>query len=322
MKSTRFSVLLTLVLFLTLLFSVSSLAQAKDRNNDRIPDRWEKKYNLSLNKDQRKLDQDKDGLKNLSEYRSKTSPRAADTDSDDVDDTLEDRDKDSVDNGNEQRQGTRCNDKDSDNDGKRDGREDRDKDGLKNAGEDRSGNDPIDRDTDDDGTLDGDENAGVVSSYDEDTGELTITLAAGGTVSGLVDESTEFKCSREGDLEGDREHHGDGGDRPHHGDEGDRPDDGDHSGPGRDSSILSDGDRGPDEGDNSGPGDGDDPRGDDGDRPHRGDDDGQRPGRDHGDRESDFRCGDNLEVGVAVREAELDEDSGIFSEIKLVALGC
>jgi hypothetical protein len=57
-------------------------ASAKDINHDRIPDRWERAYHLSLKVDQSTRDQDHDGLRNLAEWRDHTSPRAADTDRD------------------------------------------------------------------------------------------------------------------------------------------------------------------------------------------------------------------------------------------------
>ena len=45
-------------------------ASAKDRNHDRIPDRWERNHGLSLKVNQAKLDQDRDQLKNRQEWRS------------------------------------------------------------------------------------------------------------------------------------------------------------------------------------------------------------------------------------------------------------
>ncbi|MEA2412331.1 MAG: hypothetical protein QOC77_2892 [Thermoleophilaceae bacterium] len=60
----------------------AAAASAKDTNHDRIPDRWERAYHLSLKVDQSKRDQDHDGLKNRAEWLDHTSPRAADTDRD------------------------------------------------------------------------------------------------------------------------------------------------------------------------------------------------------------------------------------------------
>jgi hypothetical protein len=55
---------------------------AKDRNHDKIPDRWERKHALSLKRDQAKRDQDRDGLKNLGEFEAGLDPRDGDTDDD------------------------------------------------------------------------------------------------------------------------------------------------------------------------------------------------------------------------------------------------
>lgn len=145
-----------------LLAALGGTAVAKDRNHDRIPDRWEKRHHLSLRVDQSNRDTDRDKVDNLNEFQEGTNPR----------------------------------DKDSDNDGRRDGREDSDHDGLNNMGEDRSSNLPDDRDTDDDGVLDGEENAGTIASFDGTT--LVIDLAGGtGQVSGLVTAATEIKCESE-----------------------------------------------------------------------------------------------------------------------------
>jgi hypothetical protein len=61
-------------------------ASAKDRNHDRIPDRWEKRHHLSLHHNQARRDQDRDGLKNRAEWRAKTNPRDDDSDNDGVED--------------------------------------------------------------------------------------------------------------------------------------------------------------------------------------------------------------------------------------------
>ena len=61
-------------------------ALAKDRNHDRIPDKWEKRHHLSLHHKQGGRDQDHDGLKNRGEFRAHLNPRDADTDNDGVDD--------------------------------------------------------------------------------------------------------------------------------------------------------------------------------------------------------------------------------------------
>jgi hypothetical protein len=144
-------------------------ALAADRDHDGLPDRWEHNHHLS------------------------TTKKSANGDPD----------RDRVDNGNEFREGTNPRDRDSDNDGRSDGREDRDRDHLSNAAEDRTANDPRDRDTDDDGIEDGDEQAGVVSSFQNAV--LVIDLANGDRVSARVTGDTEVECGTENEAE---HHHG------------------------------------------------------------------------------------------------------------------
>jgi hypothetical protein len=135
-----------MALGLVALIALPGAAAAKDRNHDRIPDRWEKRHKLSLKVKQAGRDQDRDHLKNLGEFRRGTSPRDADSDDD----------------------------------------------GLRDGKEHGVGNDPTDDDSDGDGVKDGDENAGTIASFDGTT--LTINLAAGGSISGLVTERTKIKC--------------------------------------------------------------------------------------------------------------------------------
>ena len=184
-------------LALTLVFAllVPAAAQARDRDRDGMPDRWEKRHGTQAKKKSAGKDPDGDSVSNLGEFGAKTDPKRKDSDRDGVRDDDEDRDRDAVDNGNEDRQGTSSRKRDSDRDGLSDAREDRDRDGLSNGGEDSTGNDPIDRDTDDDGAKDGAEQAGVVASFVG--GVLTIDLANGTQVSGLVDDATEIDCDSE-----------------------------------------------------------------------------------------------------------------------------
>jgi hypothetical protein len=73
------------LLGICLLAAVASLAafaapsQARDRNHDRIPDRWEKRHKLSLKVNQARKDQDRDGLKNRAEFRTQMDPRDDDS---------------------------------------------------------------------------------------------------------------------------------------------------------------------------------------------------------------------------------------------------
>jgi hypothetical protein len=80
--------LLILALALVAALGVVSSASAKsrDRNHDRLPDRWERAHHLSLKVKQAKRDQDRDGLNNRGEFRAKTDPRDEDSDDDGIDD--------------------------------------------------------------------------------------------------------------------------------------------------------------------------------------------------------------------------------------------
>ncbi len=69
-----------------LLAAMSGSAVAKDRNHDQIPDRWEKRNDLSLKVNQAKRDQDSDEMPNLGEFEGATDPHDADTDGDGVPD--------------------------------------------------------------------------------------------------------------------------------------------------------------------------------------------------------------------------------------------
>ena len=66
------------------LLALPSVAAAKDRNNDRIPDRWEKRHHLSLQVKQTTRDQDRDHLRNRAEFLSGNDPRDKDSDDDGV----------------------------------------------------------------------------------------------------------------------------------------------------------------------------------------------------------------------------------------------
>jgi hypothetical protein len=184
--------LLTALVAVVALAMLPASAMAKDRNHDRIPDKWEKHFHLSLHKNQAKLDQDHDGLRNLAEFKDGTSPRKADSD----------------------------------------------KDGLDDGDEVETGHDPTSADGDHDGVKDGHENAGTVKSFEG--GVLTITLAAGGELTGKVTDATEIECNSQDDQGDDDQ-----------GDD-DSTESGDHSGPGGDDRIArasSDGGSGSDDGD-------------------------------------------------------------------------
>ena len=70
----------------SLLLGASAVARSHDRNHDRIPDRWEQRHHLSLQRDQARRDQDRDGLRNRGEFKAGLNPRDADSDDDGVED--------------------------------------------------------------------------------------------------------------------------------------------------------------------------------------------------------------------------------------------
>jgi hypothetical protein len=171
-----------------------------------------------------------DGLLDGAERTAGTNPFNADTDGDGLTDAQEVN-------------LTHTNPKlaDSNSNGISDALDDQDSDGLTNLAEiTQHGTDPINADTDNDGVTDVEENAGAISAWDSSTGQLTVELYAGGTISGTVTDRTRVECEvaddgddtpppvdpapassqrdRHGDDDGDEgeHHHGD-----HHGGEGD-----------------------------------------------------------------------------------------------------
>lgn len=173
----------------------AAMAKSRDRDHDKLPDKWEHKFHLSTHHKSGKGDPDKDGLNNRGEFKAKTNPRKADTDSDGINDANDDQDDDGVDNADEQHEGTN----------------------------------PRDDDTDNDGVEDGDETSGTVDSFVEDsaspgTGVLTIKLPDDSTISGKVDSTTEIECRAPSTEDDGDVHERDGGDDnsgPGSGDDGD-----------------------------------------------------------------------------------------------------
>jgi hypothetical protein len=142
-------------------------ALARKHDNDRMPDRWEKRHHLNVKKDDSRKDPDRDGLSNYGEYRSHTNPRK----------------------------------KDSDHDGRRDGREDYDRDHLSNAAELRTGFDPGKADSDHDGVKDGREHAGKIVKLSSSS--VTIALAAGGRLTAALGGDLTVDCPTTGSPAGD-----------------------------------------------------------------------------------------------------------------------
>jgi hypothetical protein len=88
-KSIGASALLALALGAAALLALGGVASAKDRNHDRIPDRWEHAHHLSLQVNQAGHDQDRDHLRNMAEFRAGDNPRDDDSDNDGVKDGAE-----------------------------------------------------------------------------------------------------------------------------------------------------------------------------------------------------------------------------------------
>lgn len=85
MKSAhRFTALTAALIGALAILALPSLAAAKDRNHDRIPDRWEKHHHLSLSVNQASRDQDGDRLRNRAEFLAGDNPRNRDSDDDGV----------------------------------------------------------------------------------------------------------------------------------------------------------------------------------------------------------------------------------------------
>ncbi len=84
MRKTKSAALAALAFALFMI--VAGPAAARDRNNDRIPDRWEKRHHLSLKVKQAKRDQDGDGLRNRGEWKAGLDPRDDDSDNDGTED--------------------------------------------------------------------------------------------------------------------------------------------------------------------------------------------------------------------------------------------
>lgn len=80
----RLGALLAAALGAVALLALPGVAAAKDRNHDRIPDRWEKRHHLSLHVNQARHDQDRDQLNNRGEFKAGDNPRDRDTDNDGV----------------------------------------------------------------------------------------------------------------------------------------------------------------------------------------------------------------------------------------------
>lgn len=88
-KRLRVGTALVVALGALAMLAIPSVAAAKDRNHDHIPDRWEKRHHLSLKVNQARHDQDRDQLRNRAEFLAGDNPRDADSDEDGVADGQE-----------------------------------------------------------------------------------------------------------------------------------------------------------------------------------------------------------------------------------------
>jgi hypothetical protein len=82
----RAGVLLVTASLLAVVGALAAIAAAKDGNDDRIPDRWERHHHLSLQVKQTHRDQDRDHLRNRAEFLAGDNPRDRDSDDDGVTD--------------------------------------------------------------------------------------------------------------------------------------------------------------------------------------------------------------------------------------------
>jgi hypothetical protein len=82
-KSTPMAKWLVLPIVVLAYIATSATAAApRDRDHDRLPDRWERRHHLSTEIPSAKRDPDGDRLRNRRELRHRTNPRRADTDRD------------------------------------------------------------------------------------------------------------------------------------------------------------------------------------------------------------------------------------------------
>lgn len=228
------------------LLAMPSLAAAKDRNHDRIPDKWETKHHLSLKVNQAHKNQDGDALRNRAEFLAGDNPRDADSNND--------------------------------------------------------------------GVEDGEDNAGTITSFDTETGKLTISLFGGETVSGLVNEETEIKCEDQSGASASSEDSGSGEEEAgeDNGGETEQAEPGDDNG-GEEEAGDDNGGRGEEE-------PGDDNGGEEAGEDNGGDNSG--PGSESsgpGDGEQSNCTTADLTPGAVVQEAELKVANGqaTFEKVEL-----
>jgi len=85
---TRHRTIITTAVALAAL-AVPTAANAADRDHDHMRDSWEKHFKLNPRKNDARKDKDRDGLRNLQEYRAGTNPTRKDSDRDGIRDDRE-----------------------------------------------------------------------------------------------------------------------------------------------------------------------------------------------------------------------------------------
>ena len=79
----------TAIMAALLVLPAGALAKSRDRDHDRMPDKWEKSHHLNVRANDARKDPDRDHVSNLAEYQRGTDPRDADTDDDGTEDDNE-----------------------------------------------------------------------------------------------------------------------------------------------------------------------------------------------------------------------------------------
>ncbi|WP_183095826.1 hypothetical protein [Nocardioides stalactiti] len=176
-------------------------AAAADRDHDGMPDRWERRHGLDPRVDDARRDLDRDGLRNIAEWRKGVRPEDEDTDGDGDDDGDEvtdgvpstdvddpDTDDDGTPDGDEDADGDDTDNEDEDDADESCRRDDDDHDGdhVDDEDENELGLSDDDSDSDDDGVEDGDDDSDDDGEADEDD-----------------DDSLDDRCGRDDDEDVD-----------------------------------------------------------------------------------------------------------------------
>lgn len=158
-------------------------ASSRDWDGDGMPNRWEINHHLNPRVANARGNADRDGLRNIAEFRNRTNPVDEDTDNDGMDDgdevhdgyaSTDVKDADTNDNGvldgdqDADRDGVHNEDEDDATEACRDDDDDSDTDGVDNEDENDFGTSATDPDSDGDGIEDGNEDSDGDTEADED----------------------------------------------------------------------------------------------------------------------------------------------------------